>query len=454
MTGGPVSATGLIAERPAPADPRPWRFPAFTRRGRLIACDLPGKPLAVASLVIDAGAATEPTGRQGISRLLADALTQGTTSRDAFEFAVAAERLGADVGADVEWDSLRAHVDAPVDRFGAAVELIGEAVRSPGLTPETLTRVRAERLDELAMEDSQPMTRGATELARQVFAESSRYSQRGGGDQAGVAASTDDEIRALHAARIRPEAATLVVVGDLAALDLDALEAAVFDEWATGDAHAVPVDVSTRDAGRRIVVVDRPGSVQSVLLAGHAGPARDIPDYVATTTMAMVLGGMFSSRLNLKLREERGYTYGAFGSFDLRRHAGLFTARAAVQTDVTAAALADLVAEIERTAREGVTAGERDDAVSYRVGVWPVNYAGAHAVSHALGDLVVHRWADDHFDRLRAEIAEVSTDQLSAAAAARLRPDELVLVVVGDGDRIAGPLREAGIAPVEVIADR
>lgn len=444
----------LIAERPAAGEPREWHFPAFTRRGRLIACHLPGRPLAVASLVIDAGAAAEPVGRQGIGRLLAEAMTQGTSEHDAFEFAVASERLGADIGADVEWDSLRVHVDAPLDHFPDAVGLMAGAVRTPALASETLARVRAERLDELAMEDSQPASRAAAELAHQIFADSSRYSHRGGGDPAGVAAATDDEIRGLHATRIRPELATLVVAGDLAALDLGAIEAAVFDGWEGGDARPLPVDVTTRGAGRRIVVVDRPGAVQSVLYAGHAGPARDIPDYVPTTTMAMVLGGMFSSRLNLKLREDKGYTYGAFGAFDLRRHAGTFAARAAVQNDVTVPALVDLFAEIERTARDGVTAAERDDAVSYRAGVWPVNFSGAHAVAHALGDLVVHGWPDDHFDRLRAEISAVTTEELSAAAAARLRPDELVMVVVGDASVVAEPLRETGLGPLEVVPDR
>jgi predicted Zn-dependent peptidase len=443
----------LVAERPAATEPRDWRFPAFERRHRVIACHVPGRPLAVASLVLDAGASTEPAGREGIGRLLARALTQGTTSRDATAFAIAAERLGADIDVDVEWDSMRGHVDAPVDRFADAVALLVEAVRTPALDSDALGRLRAERLDELIIEASQPAGRGSTELARQVFSAGSRYSRPAGGDVAGVTAATDDDIRALCAARIGPASAHLVIVGDLEQIDVAELEAVVFGGWLGEAPLPLPVDVTARSDGRRIVIVDRPGSVQSILLAGHEAPGRDIPDYVATTTMSMVLGGMFTSRLNLKLREEKGYTYGAFGGFDLRKDAGTFLARAAVQADSTAPALLDLVAEIERTARDGVTQAERDDAVAYRSGVFPVNFAGVHSVAHALGDLVVHGWSDDHFDALRAEIMSIETAQLSEAAAERLHPDELVMVVVGDAATIEAPLTATGLGPVTVVAD-
>ncbi len=442
----------LVAQRPSPAEPKAWRFPAFERSTRVVACDVPGRPLAIASLVIDAGAAIEPSGREGIGRLLGRALTQGAAGRDTVEFAIAAERLGADIEADVDWDSLRARADAPVDALPEAVELLAEAVRSPALSGESLERLRAERLDEMRIEASQPATLGSLELARQMFADASRYSRLAGGDLAGVGAASDDDIRGLHAARLKPELATLVVVGDLGRLDLAAMERAVFDGWEEGAAGRLPVDVTTRDEGRRIVVVDRPGSVQSYVVVGHAGPARDIPDYVPLTTMAMVVGGMFSSRLNQKLREEKGYTYGAAAGFDLRRHAGNFTARAAVQTDATAPALVDLVTEIEQVAADGVTDAERNEAVAYRSGVFPVNFAGVHSVGHALGDLVVHDWADDHFDRLREEIATVTTDDLSRAAAERLRPQALVMVVVGDAKAIEKPLQDTGLGPVTVVA--
>jgi predicted Zn-dependent peptidase len=171
------------------------------------------------------------------------------------------------------------------------------------------------------------------------------------------------------------------------------------------------------------------------------------------TTMSLVLGGMFSSRLNLKLREEKGYAYGAFGGFDTRRHGGLFLTRAAVQSDVTIPALADLVAEIERMHSGGVEPAELEQARAYRAGVFPINFAGVMAVASGLGDLVINDFADDHFDALRARVLDVRKDELDTSAASRLRPDDLVTVVVGDASGFASELESAGLGPVTIVPD-
>jgi predicted Zn-dependent peptidase len=190
-----------------------------------------------------------------------------------------------------------------------------------------------------------------------------------------------------------------------------------------------------------------------MVMVGHDGPPRKIDDYVAMTTMALVLGGMFSSRLNLKIREEKGYAYGAAGGFDCRKHGGVFAARAAVHSDVTVPALADLVAEIERMHSGGVQEAELEQARAYRAGVFPINFAGVMAVASGLGELVVHDFADDHFDRLRDQVLAVSKDQLDAAATSRLRPQDLVTVVVGDADGFAADLEGLGLGPVTVVPD-
>jgi predicted Zn-dependent peptidase len=190
-----------------------------------------------------------------------------------------------------------------------------------------------------------------------------------------------------------------------------------------------------------------------MLVAGHQGPSRVIDDYVATTTMSMVLGGMFSSRLNMKLREEKGYSYGAACGFDARKHGGVFAARTSVQNDVTIPALADMVAEIERMHRDGAEADEVESARAYRAGVFPINFAGVNSVAAGLGDIVVHDFPDDHFDALRAKVIDVTLDEVNAAAAARLQPDELVTVVVGDASAFADGLPDLGLGPVEIISD-
>jgi len=447
----------LIAERPEPAPPRPWHFPPFTRRevagGRMLVCDIPGRPLAVVSLVIDAGATTEPSGQEGVAELAARALSEGTQRLDAYGFAVASERLGAVWRSNVDWDSLRCGFEVPVDNLVEATGLLADAVRTPGFDDATLTRVRDERVDEIALDQSQPGPRAVSAFVAAVFAEGSRYSRPDGGTAATVGALEPDDVRRFHAQRFGPATATAIVVGDLSDIDVDAVGTALFGGWESSAAPASVPDVTPRENQRRIVVVDRPGSVQSMLYAGHDAPARSTSDYVPMTTMALVLGGMFNSRLNYRLREEKGYSYGAFGSFDCRRHGGTFAARSAVQTEVTAPALVDAVGEIVAMHKDGVRPEELEQARSYRAGVFPISFAGPGPVAAGLGDLVTHGFPDDHFDRLRQQVLDVTVDQVNAAASARLRPDNLVCVVVGDAGKVVPELESTGLGPVEVVAD-
>ncbi|HWB66559.1 MAG TPA: pitrilysin family protein [Mycobacteriales bacterium] len=442
--------------RPEPGQPRSWHFPAFERRdvpgGQVIACDLPGRPLAVVSLLLDAGAVREPTGREGVAELAARALSEGTKQRDAQAFAVAGERLGATWRAAADWDSLRCGFEVPAAELGAAAELLTEAVREPALTADTLARIREERIDEVGIDRSQPGVRAVEAFAAEVFDPASRYARPDAGDVASLSAITDDDIRTFYDDRIAQGDATLILAGNLSKVDVDRVATTVLDGRQKTDQPST-VAGQPGGTGRRVVIVDRPGAVQSMLVVGHDGPPRRIDDYVPMTMMAMVLGGMFGSRLNLKLREEKGYTYGAFAGFDARRDGGVFLARAAVQSEVTLPALRDLVEQLERTHAEGVTDAELDQARSYRAGVFPINFAAVNAVASGLGDLVVHGFPDDHFDRLREAITAVGKDAVDAAAGSRLRPDDLVTVVVGDAAPIRAELETAGLGPVTVVRD-
>jgi zinc protease len=447
----------LVTEQPTATTPRPWNFPAFERHsiagGRVLTCHVPGKPLAVTSLVIGAGASAEPIEHAGVCELVARALSEGTGQRNAYEFGVAGERLGATWRASTDWDSMRCAFEVPVGALGEATALLAEAVREAAFDDDVLQRVREERIDEVSFAQSQPGARASEAFAANLFASGSRYHLSDGGDLTSLAAVGPEEIRAFRAARIGPSSATLIVVGDLEHVDIEALGSSVFDGWTDATAPVAPPDVSAGGTGRRVVVVDRPESVQSMLLLGHVGPARKIDDYVATTTMSMILGGMFSSRLNLKLREEKGYAYGASSGFDTRRNGGLFAARTAVQSDVTLPALADAVAEIELMHSGGVTSDELEQARAYRAGVFPINFAGVGSVAAGLADLVVNDFDDDHFDKLRARVLSVRKDELDASAATRLKPDELLTVVVGDAAQFVDGLATAGLGPVTVITD-
>jgi zinc protease len=433
-----------------PGRPRAYRFPAVRRRrvggAEVVAAHLPGQALGVARLLLDAGAGREPAGREGLAAVLANALEEGTRERDSAAFAVALERLGGTLTTLVDWDSLQVGTQVPVDRLPAAVELVAEAVRAPRLDPRDVTRVRDDEVTARRMRWANPGPRADAALRAEVFA-GQRYGRALAGDPASVAAVTVDDVVDFHGARLT-RAGVLLVAADLDRLDLDALGAAAF-AGAPGEPGDDRGPLPVRPGGtRRIVLVDRPGSVQSTLRLGHAAPHRAHPDHVPMLLAGTVLGGAFTSRLNHLLREVRGYSYGIRAEFAPSRRSGRFTVAGSVQTGVTAPALVDAVAEIGRMRDGGVTEDELAVARSYRAGQMSVDMQSPAAIAAALATIVVHGLPDDYPAALRRQLLDGSVAQASAAAAAHLHPAGLTLVVEGDAAAIRDELARTGLGEV------
>jgi zinc protease len=441
----------LIAERPGPGPARPYQFPPVVRRtvagGQVVAAHLPGHNLAVAALLLDAGAGREPLGREGLAGVVAKALEEGTTRRDSTGYALALEGLGTELSIDLDWDSFRVGVQVSPDRLVAAVELLAEAVRTPRLDPAAVTRVRDDEVTALRMYWANPGPRADAALRADLFGADQRHGRPMDGDPDSVAAVTVDDVTGFHAEWLtRP--GTLLVAGDLDRLDLVALAHAAFAGTAGEPvAPGNPFDVEIRDQ-RRIILVDRPGSVQSTLRLGHAAPHRAHPDYVPMTLAGTVLGGAFTSRLNHLIREVRGYTYGIRGDFGLSRRFGRFVVGAGVQTAVTAPALVDAVGEIARTQATGVTEEELAVARSWRAGQLSVELQSPWSIISALITLLLYGLPDDYHARLREQLLSATEAEVSAAAAAHLRPDGLTLVVEGDAALIRDDLIASGLGEV------
>ncbi|MGK5520762.1 M16 family metallopeptidase [Micromonospora sp. URMC 107] len=438
----------LIADRPGPGAARPYRFPQVVRRtvagGQVVAAHLPGQNLAVALLLLDAGAGHEPTGKEGLGAVLAKALEEGTAQRDATAYALAIEGLGTELVIGLDWDSFQVSVQVPVERLSAAVELLAEAVRTPKLDPDDVRRVRDDEATALRMDWANPGPRADAALRADLFGAGNRWGRPLYGDPESVAALDVEDVTVFHSEWfIRP--GTLIVAGDLDRLDLDALGAAAFAGTGGGPVdRGGPIEVPTR-SGRRIILVDRPGSVQSTLRLGHPSPHRAHPDHVPMTLAGTVLGGAFTSRLNHLIREVRGYTYGIRGDFASARRFGRFGVSSSVQTAVTAPAVVEAVGEITRTRETGVTEEELAVARSWRAGQLSVELQTPRAIASALTTLVVHDLPDDYHARLRESLLAADVAEVSAAAAAHLRPEELALVVEGDAAVIRDELVATGL---------
>ncbi|MEU5912683.1 pitrilysin family protein [Micromonospora sp. NPDC047527] len=438
----------LIADRPGPGAARPYRFPPVVRRtvagGQVVAAHLPGQNLAVALLLLDAGAARESTGKEGLGGVLAKALEEGTAQRDATSYALAIEALGTELVTGLDWDSFQVSVQVPVDRLTAAVQLLAEAVRTPRLDPADVRRVRDDEATALRMDWANPGPRADAALRADLYGPDNRWGRPMYGDPDSVASLDVEDVTVFHSEWfLRP--GTLIVAGDLDRIDLDALAGAAFAGTGGGPAErGGPIEVPLH-TGRRIILVDRPGSVQSTLRLGHPSPHRAHPDHVPMTLAGTVLGGAFTSRLNHLIREVRGYTYGIRGEFASSRRFGRFAVSSGVQTAVTAPALVEAVGEITRTQAGGVTEDELAVARSWRAGQLSVELQSPRAIASALTTLVVHDLPDDYHAQLREALLSADVAQVSAAAATHLHPDAMTLVIEGDAALIRDDLTAAAL---------
>ncbi len=456
---GPMSPHIVVAERPTHGEPRPYHFPAFERQELsnglgLIAVHLPGRALVTASLVLPSGAVDEPAERAGVTALMARALTEGTARHDAIELTEAAERIGASLHADAGWDGLSISVDVPAERLSPALALAAEVAAEPTFPDSEVERLRDERLNDLLQAKADPRRRADDAFVETIYAPGSPYRRPSAGTEETVTTLDAAACREIHRRRLDPRRMTLIVGGDLDALgeDVRSIAESRFGAWpANPDAEApTPHSVAAARDDRIVRVLHRPGSVQTEIRVGHLGLARRIPDFHAVSVLSAILGGLFNSRLNRKLREEKGYTYGAGAGFDLRRGVGPFAVRAAVNTDVTVPALVDIFVELDGMRAGPPTRAELHAARDYLVGVFPLRFETPPAVVGAIAGLLIQGLPMDELDRYRPAIEAVTDADVHAAARDHIQPSKAAAVLVGDADAILPALEGAAIGPITV----
>ncbi|MER5766398.1 pitrilysin family protein [Streptomyces sp. NPDC001985] len=448
--------------QPQAGEARPWAFPA-PDRGTLdngltvLRCHRPGQQVVAVEVSLDAPLDAEPEGLDGIATIMARALSEGTDKRSAEEFAAELERCGATLDAHADHPGVRVSLEVPVSRLPKALGLVAEALRAPAFLDTEIERLVRNRLDEIPHETANPGRRAAKELYRQLFPESLRMSRPRQGTEETVARIDAAAVRAFYEAHVRPATATAVIVGDLAEVDVDAVLAETLGEWTGDTADLRPVPAVTADDTGRVVVVDRPGAVQTQVLIGRVGADRHDRVWPAQVLGTYCLGGTLTSRLDRVLREEKGYTYGVRAFGQVLRSApdgsgvSLLAISGSVDTPNTGPALDDLWKVLRTLAAGGLTDAERDVAVQNLVGVAPLKYEMAASVAGTLADQVEQHLPDDYQAQLYVRLAETGTVEATVAVVNAFPQDRLVTVLVGDAAQIAEPVKALGIGEVTVV---
>lgn len=441
--------------QPTPAPIRPFVFPPVRRRtlnnGLEVLSARHGRlPVVTARVVIDAGAAYEDPLEAGLAYLTANALDTGTEAYDAEALAWELERLGVELNALASWDALEVEVTAPVARLEPALALLAEVVREACFPETEVRRLRAEQLAEILQRAKEPRALANDMALRFIFGPDVLYGRPLVGTAPRVRELTRDDIVSFHEARFRPAAAAVLLVGDIDDAQARELARRHFGDWRVADAPAPPAGsppVAQR-RGTTMFVVDRPDAVQSEIRVGHVGVARGHEDYFPLLVMNTLLGGAFTSRLNLSLRERHGFTYHVSSGFGFRRAPGPFIVQTAVATDVTARAVEEILRELDLIREKGATDEEVDNARHYLSGVLPLELQTTEQLAAKLADLAIFDLPDDYFERYTERVAAVMPSDVARVAREHLLTDDLSIVVAGNAAAVAEPLRALGRGPV------
>lgn len=447
--------TAANANRPTATAPRPYHFPKFERRSLDNGLTVWLVPLAESGvtnvhLLFDAGAAAEDEVHGGVAALTAQLLVTGTAQLDAGAFAEATERLGIEVSSESSWDNARAAFQALPQYVDEGLGLLAEMVRRPRFDGGEFERLKAERLTDILQSRAEAGRLADEMFLRHLYAEAVPYRRAAAGTPETVGELTRDDVLEFHARHYEPTQAHLIVAGNF---DRDAVLRGAERHLAdrTGEAPGHRSITPHAAGGRRVVLVDRPGSVQSELRVGQIGIDRYDPRYFSASVMAALLGGVFGSRLNKRLREELGYTYGAHAGFDARRAAGPFAARAAVETEVTVPAITELLAQLDIIRAAEPDAGELGEVKDYLVGVFPLRFETTGGVAGAIEPLAIYGLDDEYWQQYRGHVEEVTPADAHAAAEQLINPDRLLILVTGDAAKLADGLTEAGFGPMQVM---
>ncbi len=409
-------------------------------------------PVAQINLVVLSGTTDDPTGKYGAASMTAAMLEEGAGSRTSLEIADAVDFLGADLNAAAGVDASGVRLHVPVARLADALAIMGDIVERPTFPNDELERLRQQRLTSLLQGRDEPATIAAVTFSRELYGKEHRYGTMQMGTAATIKAMTTADLKAFYASAFRPDNAVLLAVGDVNAATLMPQLEKAFGAWKpVGAPHTRTTLAEQAEPGaRQIYLVDKPGAAQSQIRIGWIGVPRSTPDYFPLQVMNTILGGSFSSRLNMNLREQHGYTYGASSQFDYRLSAGPFAAAAGVQTDKTADALKEFFNELTGI-RKPVPAEELARAKNYIALRYPGAFETTSDMSRRLEDAIVYHLPEDYFAKYVQNIQAVTAADVQRVADKYIRPDKFAVVVVGDRSKIEGPIQALNLGPIKVV---
>jgi zinc protease len=453
--GEPVNEDAAWREKPpAPGPEGPLHLPVpeqFKLSNGLTVFynERPGLPLVAASLVLRRGSGANPIDRPGLASFTARMLQQGTSTRSALQIADRAADLGTTVNSRATVDSTRIGSQCLTRNFPDILELLSDLVLHPSFPDAEINRVRSERLAALVHEKDQPFSVASRVASAALYGPKYTYGYPEIGTGESLKAINRDDLLHFWQLNYLPNEAALVVTGNLKLSDLKPLLEKQFAEWKPGNSPTP--NMGTREpSDAKLILVDRPDSPQTAMFFFSGGPARSTPDYPQIEVMNADLGGLFSSRINMNLREEHGYTYGAESFFSYHVDPGAFIVSSAVRTDATAAATTEVFKELRRMRDTLMTADELRLARDASAQSLPGRFETASETSGTFTELYVYQLPLDYFSALPTRLNAVTAEQAQAAAQKYIQPDKITVLAVGDLAKIEADMKKLNLGKTEI----
>ncbi|MER3524001.1 MAG: insulinase family protein [Ignavibacteria bacterium] len=401
-------------------------------------------PLVAFNLVVSSGSDHDPLDQPGLASMTAEMLDEGTSSRTALQIAEALDFIGATLSVNAFTDGSTVALNTLTKHLDTALDVFADVLVNPTFPEKEFERLRQQRLTSLLQQKDRPAAIASLTFYKLLYGTKHPYGLNPSGTEASLKAMKRDDVAQFHQKYYRPNNATLIVVGDVSMGDIVAKLEHLLASWKRADVSRVilpPPPLSFRQA----VLIDKPGAPQSEVRIGSIGAARNTPDFFPLTVMNTVLGGQFSSRLNMNLRERRGFTYGARSNFSFNKYPGPFLASAAVTTSKTDSAVFEFFYEIERMQRLGITPEELEFAKKSLTGSFARTFETPTQIASALQSIVLYNLPMDYFNSYLQKINNVTLDDVSRVAADYLDSSRMVVVVVGDAKTIRSGLEKLNI---------
>lgn len=402
-------------------------------------------PIVSMNLVFKTGGAANPKGKSGLASVTSGLLNTGTTTRSAVDISNELSNIGATLNTGSTWDSSNVSVQTLTRNLDKALEIYSDVIVNPAFPDSELETARRRALTALLQRKDNPNAIASVVYNALLYGKDHPYGNVLTGDEASIKSFKRSDLKGFYDTYYRPNNGVLIVVGDANMLTLKPKLEKAFAGWKAGQVPASEVPVPATFDKPGIYLVDRPGAAQSVVLVGQVGVPSDSPDFYSIEVMNSILGGTFSSRLNMNLREDKGYTYGASSGFAYRRGAGPFTASAGVQTAVTKESLVEFMKELNGI-RGAIPVTEKELQTNKQniISSFPSGFETNGQIAGQLSDIYVYNLPDSYFNNYIPNFSKITLDDVNRVANKYLTPDKMAIVIVGDKSAIAPGLSQMG----------